>query len=235
MGKKDTERGDEMKYEITSKPFPVVIFSLEEEESIYCEAGGMSWMTDQIGLETQAGGIGKAFSRAFSGENMSVNKYTAKKGPGEIAIGSKFLGSILEVDLQESQSFICQKGALLAYTEGIDRRINFRSPLKGLFGGEGFIMQEVFGHGTCFLEIDGETKEYNLGPGERLVLDTGYLLMMDSTCQMDIKKVGGIKNTVFGGEGIFNTLVTGPGKVVVQTSPIQKLAASLGRYIQPSK
>lgn len=224
-----------MEYEITAQPFPVAIFQLENQESIFCEAGGMSWMSDNLSLETEAGGIGKAFSRAFSGESMFVNKYTATGGPGEIAIASKFLGTIMPIDVNSGESFICQKGAILAYTEGIDRKINFRSPLKGLFGGEGFIMQEISGSGICFLEIDGEVREYTLQAGETMILDTGYLLMMDSTCSMDVRSVGGLKNTVFGGEGLFNTIVTGPGKVLVQTSPIHKLAASIARFIPTAK
>lgn len=223
-----------MEYEITAKPFPVVIFKLEPNETIQCEAGGMSWMTDRMSLETEAGGLGKAFSRAFSGESMFINRYTAKGGPGEIAIASKFLGTIKAIELTGSESFICQKGAILAYTDGVDRKIHFKSPLKGLFGGEGFIMQEVFGRGLCFLEIDGEVKEYELGHGESMILDTGYLLMMDSTCTMDVKSVGGLKNSVFGGEGFFNTVVTGPGRVLIQTSPISKLASTIGRFLPPS-
>ncbi len=221
-----------MKYEITSKPFPVVIFQLDRGEYIYCEAGGMSWMTDGLVMDTQAGGIGKAFSRAFSGENMFINKYMSEVDGGEIGISSKFLGNILKIELQRGDSIILQKGAMLAFTEGIDRKIAFKSPMKGLFGGEGFIMQEVFGEGLLFVEVDGETREYDLAPGERLVLDTGHLLFMDKTCTMDVKTVGGVKNTLFGGEGIFNTTVTGPGKVVIQTSPISKLARSLGKFFQ---
>ncbi|MFB0972737.1 MAG: TIGR00266 family protein [Neofamilia sp.] len=216
-----------MKYEITGKPFPVVIFQLDRGEYIYCEAGGMSWMNDAMTMDTQAGGIGKAFGRAFSGENMFVNKYQSERDGGEIAISSSFLGSIQKIELQRGDSIILQKGAILAYTEGIDRKVFFKSPMKGLFGGEGFIMQEVFGEGLLFMEVDGETREYDLAPGEKMILDTGHLLLMDKTCTMDIKSVGGVKNTLFGGEGLFNTTITGPGKVVIQTSPINKLASSL--------
>lgn len=223
-----------MKYEITSKPFPVVIFQLDRGEYIYCEAGGMSWMSDGLVMGTEAGGIGKAFSRAFSGENMFINKYMSEKDGGEIGISSKFLGNILKIELKYGDSIILQKGAMLAFTEGIDRKIAFKSPMKGLFGGEGFIMQEVFGEGLLFIEVDGETREYDLAPGERIVLDTGHLLLMDKTCTMDVKAVGGVKNTLFGGEGIFNTTVTGPGKVVIQTSPINKLARSLRKFFPSS-
>lgn len=223
-----------MKYEITSKPFPVVIFQLDRGEYIYCEAGGMSWMSDGLVMDIQAGGIGKAFSRAFSGENMFINKYLSQRDGGEIGISSKFLGNILKVELKQGDSIVLQKGAMLAFTEGIDRKIAFKSPMKGLFGGEGFIMQEVFGEGLLFIEVDGETREYNLEPGERLILDTGHLLLMDKTCTMDVKTVGGVKNTLFGGEGLFNTTVTGPGKVIIQTSPISKLARSLSRFFPSS-
>ena len=106
---------------------------------------------------------------------------------------------------------------------------------SGIFGGEGFILTKISGHGTCFIEIDGSTVEYNLLPGQQMVIDTGYLAMMDATCKMDIQSVPGLKNKFLGGEGLFNTVVTGPGKIVVQTMPISAVANSLARFFPQGK
>lgn len=219
-----------MKYQITGQPFPYVLLNMDGGEAINCEAGGMSWRSEYFKMDTSAGGVAKAFSRAFSGEGMFVNRYTATRDNQEIAISSRFIGTIIPIELTKGQSIIVQKKAMLAYTDGIDRRIAFKSPMRGLFGGEGFIMQEVFGEGLIFLEVDGEMKEYNLNNGEKMLLSTGFLLMMDDTCSMDVESVGGLKNTLFGGEGISNTVITGPGKVIIQTSPIFNLADSLRPY-----
>lgn len=223
-----------MKYQIAGQPFPYVLINMDEGEVINCEAGGMSWRSEFFEMDTSAGGIGKAFSRTFSGESMFINSYTATRSNQEIAISSKFIGTIIPIEISGGKSIVVQKKAILAYTNGIDRKIAFKSPMKGLFGGEGFIMQEVFGEGLLFLEVDGEMKEYNLDMGEKMILSSGFLLMMDNTCTMDVESVGGIKNTLFGGEGIFNTTITGPGKVIVQTSPILNLANSLRPYLPTS-
>ena len=126
---------------------------------------------------------------------------------------------------------IIQKSAFLASEENIETSVFFNKKFSsGLFGGEGFILTKVSGHGTCFIEIDGSTVEYNLLPGQQMVIDTGYLTMMDATCKMDIQSVPGLKNKFLGGEGLFNTVITGPGRIVVQTMPISAVANSLSRF-----
>ena len=113
--------------------------------------------------------------------------------------------------------------------------VYFKKSLSGgLFGGEGFIMQKFDGEGIVFVELDGSVVEYNLAQGQQLVLDTGHLAMMDATCKMDVQTVSGVKNVLFGGEGLFNTVITGPGKVLVQTLPINKFAIELYKYMPKS-
>ena len=211
---------------------PVVIFQLEDGESVICESGAMSWMSPNLEMETSGGGAGKVFGRMFSGEGMFQNRYTACKGAGMIAFASKFPGDIRAVEITRDSPVICQKGAFLASTEGVELSVAFQKKFStGLFGGEGFIMQKLSGNGTAFIEIDGSTIEYNLEPDQQMLIDTGYLAMMDATVKMEIQKIKGLKNVMLGGEGLFNTLVTGPGRVVIQTMPISGFAAFIASLL----
>lgn len=214
-----------MKYEIQGKDLPVAIITLDKGESLITERGAMSWMSESMQMKTNAGkGV---FGRMFSGESIFQNIFTASKDGDFIAISSSFPGQILAFDVSE-RGLIVQKRAFLAREESVDMKIFFQKKLgAGFFGGEGFIMQQFKGNGYVFLEIDGSLCEYNLKPGESLILDTGYLAAMEESVKMDIVTVKGASNVLFGGEGLFNTKVTGPGKVWVQTMPISKLAGIL--------
>ena len=224
-----------MKYQIKGEPMPVVICQLDGGESMICESGAMSWMTPNMQMETSGGGLGKMFGRLLSGENMMQNHYTAKGGAGMIAFASSFPGCIKAYEITPSTPIICQKGAFLASTDGVQLSTHFQKKLGGgFFGGEGFVMQKISGSGTVFLEIDGSTVEYKLEAGQKLVIDTGYLAMMDATVQMDVQTVKGVKNAIMGGEGLFNTVVTGPGRVLLQTMPMSNFASVLAALL-PSK
>lgn len=214
-----------MKYEIQGKDLPVAIITLDKGESIVTERGAMSWMSESMQMKTNAGkGV---FGRMFSGESIFQNIFTASKDGDFIAISSSFPGQILAFDVSE-RGLIVQKRAFLAREESVDMKIFFQKKIgAGFFGGEGFIMQQFKGNGYVFLEIDGSLCEYNLKPGESLILDTGYLAAMEESVKMDIVTVKGASNVLFGGEGLFNTKVTGPGKVWVQSMPISKLAGIL--------
>ena len=220
-----------MQYEIIGGNLPAVLCRLTRGEKLICEAGGMSWMDGVFKMETTGGGIGKMFGRMFSGESMFTNTYTAQQD-GEIAFASSFPGQILAINLTPGKSIIAQKKAFLACEAGVEMSVFFQKKFgKGLFGGEGFIMQKFTGSGIVFLEVDGAIKEYVLAPGEKKIMDTGHLVMMDDTCKMDIERIAGVKNALFGGEGLFNTVVTGPGKIVIQTMPISKAAGVIAGYI----
>ncbi|MBR6029275.1 MAG: TIGR00266 family protein [Clostridia bacterium] len=224
-----------MRYHIQGEPMPVVICDLQPNETMICESGAMSWMTTNMQMETSGGGLGKMFGRMFSGESMFQNRYTAKNGEGQIAFASSFPGSIRAYEITPSTPIICQKKAFLASTEGVELSVHFQKKLGGgFFGGEGFIMQKISGQGTVFLEIDGSTVEYELDKGDQMLIDTGYLAMMDATVTMEVQQIKGVKNVLFGGEGLFNTLVTGPGRVVIQTMPMNNFAALIASMI-PSK
>lgn len=222
-----------MRYEIKGETLPVVICNLENGERMITEGGGMSWMSPNMKMETTTnGGVGKAIGRMFSGEKMFQNIYTAQGGPGIIAFASCFPGSIKAFRISPGQEMIFQKSAFLAGEAGVNLSVFFNKKIgAGLFGGEGFIMQRLSGNGTVFAEFDGHVVEYELQPGQQIVIDTGHLAAMTSNCQMDIQTVPGVKNMLFGGEGLFNTVITGPGRVWLQTMPISNVAGALRPYL----
>ena len=222
-----------MNYRIEGTPLPVVIVELNPNETMITEGGSMSWMSDGMKMETTSGGgLGKMFGRLVSGESLFLNRYTAVGKPGMIAFASSFPGSILKVDVNPSAPVIVQKSAFLAATEGVELSVHFQKKVgAGFFGGEGFIMQKLSGQGTAFVEIDGHAMEYNLAAGEKMIVDTGYLALMESTCSMDIVMVPGVKNVLLGGEGLFNTVITGPGKIILQTQPISKVANIIQHFL----
>ena len=224
-----------MRYQISGESMPVVICDVEANESMITEKGSMVWMSPNMEMQTSAGGIGKAFGRMFSGESMFQNIYTARGGPGMIAFAASFPGSIRAVEITPNRPVVVQKSGFLASESGVELSVFFqKKAAAGFFGGEGFILQKLSGHGTAFIELDGSVVEYDLQPGQQIVVDTGNLAMLDATCSVDVQTVKGVKNVLFGGEGLFNTVVTGPGKVVLQTMPISNFAAAIAGIL-PSK
>ena len=223
-----------MKYEIKGEPMPVVVCQLESGESLKCESGAMSWMSPNMQMETSGGGAGKMFGRLLSGETMFQNKYTAQ-GNGMIAFASSFPGSIRAVEIGPNRSVVVQKRAFLAAEDGVELSVFFQKKgMAGFFGGEGFVMQKLSGQGTAFLEIDGSVVEYELSAGQQIIVDTGNVAMIDDTCTLDVQQVKGVKNILFGGEGLFNTVITGPGKVLLQTMPISGFVNTIAGML-PSK
>ena len=222
-----------MRYQIVGETLPVVICELEGGEKMINEGGSMSWMSPNMLMETTTnGGIGKAFGRMFAGEKMFQNVYTAQGGNGLIAFASSFPGSIKAFQIAPGQEMVFQKSAFLAGEASVNLSVFFNKKLgAGLFGGEGFIMQRVSGQGIVFAEFDGHVVEYDLQPGQQIVVDTGNLAAMTPSCNMEIRSVPGVKNMLFGGEGVFNTVITGPGRVWLQTMPISNVAGVLRPYM----
>ena len=222
-----------MHYEIMGGAFPVVICHLADGEKMITEKGSMVWMSPNMQMETTGGGLGKMFSKAFSGESMFQNIYTAH-GNGMIAFGSSFPGQIKPVSISPGQDMILQKSAFLASEPSVELSIHFNKKLgAGLFGGEGFIMQRLSGSGMAFAEIDGELVEYDLAPGQQIVVDTGNVAGFSVGVQMEIRQVPGLKNVLLGGEGLFNTVLTGPGRIWLQTMPISSVAGAIRPFIPP--
>ena len=220
-----------MNYEIKGESLPVLICKLRQGEMIQCEAGAMSWMDEGITMQTEAGGLGKMFGRLLTKENMFLNTYVAS-AEGEIAFASKFPGSIRAVEVSPGHGFIAQKGSYLATFGDIQSEVFIQKKISsGFFGGEGFLMRRFTGSGLVFFEVDGSAHEYELAPGETKIIDTGNLAAMSESCNVEIRTIKGIKNVLFGGEGLFNTAVTGPGKVILQSMPISSTALKLYEYM----
>ena len=224
-----------MRYTIEGESLPVVVMELEQGERVITQGGGMSWMSPNMKMRTSAGSIGKMFGRAFSGEKVFQNVYEAEGGPGMIACASGFPGSIRAFDLSKDGSIIMQKHAFLCSEADVQLSVHFQKKIgSALFGGEGFIMQKASGYGMCFAEFDGHVAEYDLDDGESMIVSTGNLAAVSGSCSIDIQMVKGAKNVLFGNEGLFNTVVRGPGHVWLQTMPASKLAAIIKPYVQSS-
>ena len=222
-----------MKYRIEGETLPVVICELDYGETMINEGGSMSWMSPNMKMETTSGGgFGRALGRMFAGEALFLNRYTAQGGPGLIAFASKFPGEIRAFDIAPGRDVIVQKGGFLAAESGVDLSVHFQKRFStGFFGGEGFIMQRLSGSGTAFVELDGHVVSYELGAGQSIIVDTGHLAAMDASCRMEVTAVQGAKNIFFGGEGLIDTVVTGPGKVWLQSMTVPKLAGLIAPYI----
>ena len=224
-----------MQYRIEGGSLPALIINLNPGETIVSESGGRTWSRGPIVTETKGGSAGKALGRLLSGESLFMSHYTAQ-GPAEIAFTSSFPGRIVARELKAGQSVICQKSAFLCATEGVELSAYLQKKVgAGLVGGEGFIMQKVTGPGMAFFEFDGYCPEYDLAAGEELTCDTGVLAMMDETCTMDVRMVKGAKNLLLGGEGLVDTVITGPGKVYLQTMTVADLAKLIIPFIPEKK
>ena len=222
-----------MKYEIIGDAFPAVKCHLEKGEVMKCEGGSMSWMDRGITMSTEGGGgLGKAFSRAVSGESVFFNHFTCSVDQGEIAFASSFPGRVIPIELGAGQSIIAQKTAFLACEESVDVAMHFHSKVgAGVFGGMGFIMQKFTGPGTVFLEIHGGLESYELAAGEEKVVDGPHLAIIGSGVEFEVETIKGMKNKLLGGNGLFNTVLRGPGKIWLQTIPVPTVAAAIAPYL----
>ena len=225
-----------MNCEIKGGNFPVALCDMEAGSAISCEAGAMAWLKGGIRMETNTGGgLGKMLGRAFAGESIFMNRYVADSA-GTLALGAHAPGEIRKIAVTSDHPIVVQKGSFLAMDEGVDLSIFFQKKIgSGFFGGEGFIMNKLSGNGDVLLEIDGGVVEYDLAAGEKMTLDTGYLVMMDATCSLDVVMIKGVGNILFGGEGLFNTVVTGPGKIMIQTQPMVQFVSHIAEMMNTAK
>lgn len=226
-----------MKYRVLGDTMPAVEVVFDSAgETMYTQSGGMAWQSEGISMESNMkGGFGKSVGRMFSGESLFMATYKAERPGALIAFASTVAGEILPVDVGASGGMICQKGAFLCAEESVTLSVALTKKLSaGLFGGEGFILQDISGSGMVFLEVDGNKVEKVLAPGEVIKVDTGNVVAFEKSVKYEIERVKGLKNIFFGGEGLFLTKLTGPGKVVLQTQNFNEFAGRIARLI-PSK
>lgn len=219
-----------MKYEIIGKTVPAVEVTLNKGESMYSQRGGMAWQTPGINMTTNArGGIMKSLGRMFTGESIFMNTFTSVVDGSKVAFATTVPGDIVPINVGENNGFTIQKNAFLCAEPGVDIQIAFTKRFTaGLFGGEGFILQKAQGNGMLFLEVDGDPIEKVLAPGEVLKVDSGNVVGFESTVSYEIETVKGLGNIFLGGEGLFLTKLTGPGRVIIQT---QNFGDFAGRII----
>lgn len=226
-----------MKYKIVGSTMPAVEILFDSAgESVFTQSGGMTWMSEGIDMSTNTrGGLMKGIGRMFAGESLFMATYTAKKPGSTIAFASTVAGQILPIDVGVNGGMICQKGAFLCAQESVNLNITFSKKFSaGLFGGEGFILEDISGQGLAFLEIDGDMVEKQLAPGEVLKVDTGNVVGFERSVSYEIETVKGLGNIFFGGEGLFLTKLTGPGRVILQTQNIAEFAGRIAQFI-PTK
>ena len=226
-----------MQSRITGTTMPVLEFVLENNESIISEAGELSWMGPSIQMttHTQFGGGGGLFGvikRVAGGGSIFMTEYRAMGGPGELAFATTLPGHIVPVEVAPGHEYMIHRQGFLCATSQIQVGLGFQQSLgAGIFGGDGFLLQRVSGQGTAWLELSGELVMRDLQPGENLRVHPGHVGAFQSSVSFQITTVPGIKNMIFGGDGIFLASLTGPGRIWLQTLPISKLAHAIERYL----
>lgn len=225
-----------MRYELVGTTVPAVECQLDAGEAMYTQSGGMTWQTEGIEMTTNAkGGLGKSLGRMFAGESLFMSTYTSKMPGAKIAFASTVPGSIIPIDLTQSPGIIAQKGAFLCAQPGVELNITLTKKFSaGLVGGEGFILQEMKGQGYVFLEVDGDQVVKELAPGEVIKVDTGNVVAFEKTVKYEVETVKGLGNIFLGGEGLFLTKLTGPGKIILQTLNFNDFAGRIASRI-PSR
>ena len=223
-----------MRYSVIGDTMPAVEVVFDAPgETMYTQSGGMAWMSEGVSMDSNMrGGLGKSIGRMFSGESLFMATYKAERPGAMIAFASTVAGEVLPVDIGACGGMICQKGAFLCAEETVNLSVALTKKMSaGFFGGEGFILQDISGKGMVFLEIDGNKGEEQVAPGEVIKVDTGNVVAFEISVKYEVETVKGLKNIFFGGEGLFLTKLTGPGRVVLQTQNFNEFAGRIARMI----
>ncbi len=226
-----------MQSKITGTTMPVLEVGLEPGEVIIAEPGEFSWMTDNVQLNTTTQTAGArsflgALGRAFGGGGLFMTEYSAQGGNGVIGFAAKLPGAIMEIQVQPGQTYMIHRHGFVCATQGVELSTGFQRSLgSGLFGGDGFLLQKLSGSCTAWVELGGEIVTYDLQPGESLQVHPGHVGMFDATVTFDVVFMRGIKNALFGGDGLFIARLTGPGKVWLQSLTMPNLAHALQPYL----
>ena len=209
-----------MKYELIGETVPAVEVTLDKDEAMFSQSGGMAWQTEGIKMTTNTnGGIMKGLARKFAGESMFMNTYSSEADGSKVAFASTVPGKIIPINVEEYENGITmQKGAFLCAQPSVNLKVEFTKKFSsGLFGGEGFILEGATGTGSLFLEVDGDAVIRDLEPGEVIKVDTGNVVAFEKSVSYEIETVKGFTNIFLGGEGLFLTKLKGPGRVILQT------------------
>jgi len=226
-----------MQHQIVGSTMPVLEVQLAPDESIVAVSGELSWMTSAISLSTTTqfgggGGFLGAFKRVVGGGSLFMTEYKAVGGPGSVAFAAKLPGHILPVEITRGQSYMLHRHGFVCATPGVELGVGFQQSLgAGIFGGEGFLLQKLEGECQAFVELGGEIVNYELSPGETLRVHPGHVGMFETQVQFDITRIAGIRNMLFGGDGIFLATLTGPGRVWLQTLTVANFAHALAPYL----
>ncbi|CDE42726.1 putative uncharacterized protein [Clostridium sp. CAG:411] len=224
-----------MEYQLIGDVMPAVEVRMQSGEAMYTQSGGMVWMSEGIKMDTNTnGGVLKGFTRKFAGESMFMATYSATVDNATIAFASTVPGKIMSIDMVNGP-MICQKNAFLCAQPSVTLNTIFNKKIgAGLFGGEGFILQELVGAGMAFLEVDGDVVVKDLQPGEVIKVDTGNVVAFSKGMNYEIERIKGLKNIFLGGEGLFLTKLTGPGRVILQTQNMSEFAGRIAKYMVTS-
>jgi len=226
-----------MRNQIVGTTMPVLEFILDLNDSIISEAGQLSWMGSSIQMTTHTqfgggGGIWGALKRVAGGGTLFMTEYRAVEAPGELAFATKLPGHIVPVEVGPGRDYMIHRHGFICSTPQVQVGIGFQQSLgAGIFGGSGFVLQHVSGQGTAWIELSGELIIKDLQPGQLLRVHPGHVGAFQTSVNFQITTVPGIKNMIFGGDGIFLVSLTGPGRVWLQTLPIAKLAHELMEYM----
>src|ERR1700757_5091895 len=226
-----------MQNRIVGTTMPVLEFALDPNESVISEAGELSWMTRSIQMTTHTqlgggGGIFGAIRRVAGGGTLFMTEYRAIGERGELAFAAKLPGHIVPVEVSAGHEYMIHRHGFLCATPQIQISVGFQQSLgAGVFGGDGFLLQKLSGQGIAWLELSGELVLRDLAPGENLRVHPGHVGAFQASVSFQITTVPGIKNMIFGGDGIFLASLTGPGRIWLQTLPIAKLAHAIERYL----
>lgn len=225
-----------MKYEILGGSFPAVKVTLNKGETVVTQSGAMAWSDASVTMSTNTqGGFLKSLGRMFSGASLMFVRHTATEDDSRVTFSASFPGTIREFKVDAEHEYFAQKSAFLVAEESVnvDASVN-KNFWAGLLGGEGFILQKFTGNGILLAEIDGSVVEIELKPGEQIKVETGHVALFESSVAYDVESVSGVKNVLFGGQGLFLTTLTGPGKVYLQTLTAQDMAQKLIPYMPSS-
>lgn len=226
-----------MKSKITGETLPVLEIALEPGDTVVAEPGEFSWMTQNVVLNTTplaagAKGLFGILGRALAGGGIFMTEYSAQGGTGLVAFAAKIPGHIVEVEVPAGRGFMIHRHGFLAATHGVQLQMGFQRSLgAGIFGGDGFVLQHLTGPCTAWVELGGATVTYDLGPGEVLQVHPGHVGMFEDSVNFDVTLLRGIRNMIFGGDGLFVSRLTGPGKVWLQSLTLPNFAHALAPYM----